>query len=52
MRQYQRVYYHGAEWTYIETIGDKYLLRSINKNIGDTFAPIADVRPFVVEKKS
>ena len=50
MRQYQRVFYHGAEWTFIEQVEDKYLLRSLNKNINDVLAEIGSVRPLVKER--
>ena len=47
MRQYERVFYHGTEWTFIEQIGDKYLLRSTNKNIDDVLADMGDVKQYI-----
>ena len=38
VRQYQRVYFCGAEWSYIETVRGEYLLRSLNRNVSDVMA--------------
>ena len=47
MRHFQKVYFGGCEWIFIQEVGDKYLLRSVNKNINDVLADPKSVRPFV-----
>lgn len=44
MRQYSRVICFNAEWTFIEEIRGKYLLRSLNKNLGDVLVHPSKVR--------
>ncbi len=46
MRHFQKVYYLGCEWVFMEEVGDKYLLRSVNKNIDDVLANPQSVKPF------
>lgn len=50
MKKYERVFCFGAEWIYIETIGDKYLLRSTNKNIDDVLAKMGDVKSYIQDE--
>jgi len=48
MKQNQRVYYNKTEWIFIEEMGDKYLLKSTNKNIDNVLAESQDVKALEV----
>ena len=38
MKHFEKVIYCSSEWFFIEEIDNKYLLKSINKNINDVLA--------------
>lgn len=45
MQPNQRVFYHNAEWIFIEQLGNVCRLKSINKNIAEIQAPINKIKP-------
>jgi len=51
MRQFSRVICFNAEWSFIEEIRGKYLLRSLNKNLGDVLVHPSKVRVLKSQSK-
>ena len=52
MKKYARVIYHKAEWIFIEKLGNKYLLKSLNKNVNDILADAKKVRKLTTGRET